>query len=624
MMPFFTKKTGKYDLFIEAHYAHQKALYEERVCSAQYQRYRDNSSEKKLKEAEAKTFKAISKKAQLERDFIDVRVGLYIGLGVELKKLDALIPIYLPWGNLTNHMVYYGTTRFGKTRALASLLEQVIIKGDHVIFLDPKQGANEILSWALDYAHKSNRLKDIAYFSPLFPEMTQYTNPIFGMGDEELTSLILSIQYPNPIPTGNEVFYSGFAEKALMGELRGLNFLEQALDPSGMGVKYKLKKEVKNYITLTKLKGQQFKEYDCINNLMLPDPIDRAFSTDTPDYVDPEHMKYDRTFVTFKELYYYSDFSRMEDIYNSVKTTPIPQGLSAIKTAELEELRGDAKLLLSGIIAKGSDYYEMVSEGYRALLSRMATGRIGKTFCSVRINPFLNRIISDEGLIAIINPNPLKFQRTAEMTTKVIMKMLESMFGTISGTGRMNKRRIWFIIDEGEAVLTPGIQTFLNKAGGLGMSMVIATQSGADFDYKLGPTLARVAKDSINTIVMMKPNDNYSKDEMVETLGTIKAFKSTFMSESGGGAGGRSTIAAEDQYIINATKVDELQVGEAYVKHYGGRYKIITPFVANPADGRYSLKMPLVNEEILRINEMEIERAIKLATLMGDEGGMNV
>jgi len=616
-MFFFDTPEKRYGRFIKSHYSFQKAAKIEEEYEITCRKYPTKKNMQLWEKAKKETLKEGHKKYLNEKNFINIDAGLYVGLGVNLKTLNDIEPVYLPWGNLDNHAGYLGTTRYGKTRALASLLQQIILKGDHVIFWDPKQGSNEVLSWALQYAYEANRLKDMAYYSPLFPEMSQLSNILYGMGDEEIVSMVSNIQHPNPLPTGNEVFYRGFLEKSLMGELRGLSYLEKALDPFGHGVKYRLKEEIKNYYKMTTLRGKEFREYDAINNIIYPDPIERLESYSSSDYVEPSTMLFNRTFITFKELFYYSDFSRIEDIYNSVKTTPIPIGISEELRSELQMLKGDAELLLSGVIAKGSDYYETVSEGYRGLLSTLATGRIGKSFCTVRINPLKERIISDKGLIAVVNPNPMKFQRTSEVITKMYMKMFESIFGTISSSGRGNKRRIWFIIDEGEAALAPGIQVALNKMGGLGMTLVIATQSNADFEYKLGPVLARVARDSINTWFYMKPNDNASKADITESLGTVKTFKSTLMF-SAGSFDARSTVFGENQDVTTSTKIDELKKGQAFLKHYGDRYKIIFPYVPNPGDGKFVLKMPLLDEEKLAKTEADIESSI-MASMKAQE-----
>jgi hypothetical protein len=209
----------------------------------------------------------------------------------------------------------------------------------------------------------------------------------------------------------------------------------------------------------------------------------------------------------------------------------------------------------------------------------------------------MQQILTDEnrGFVGIFQPNPLKFSRTSEAMTKIIMKTLESMFGRISGTGRLNERRLWFIIDEGEAVLAEGIQSTLNKVGGIGGTVVIATQSGADFDYKLQPILARVAKDSINTIFTMKPNDPKSIKEMAENLGTIKVIKTQIMADSGG-VGGRSVNMAEEELVVTPAMIDKLAVGEAYVKHYGKRAKLVFPYIPDP---KGVLEMPKLPEEEL-------------------------
>jgi type IV secretory pathway TraG/TraD family ATPase VirD4 len=478
---------------------------------------------------------------------------------------------------------------------MAAIERQVIAKGDNLLFIDPKQGKGEIISWTLEYANEFGRAEEVRYYNPLYPEFTDYFNPIFGMKDEELVSSIKNIMQPNPNPSQTESFYLGFMEKTLMGILRGLTYLEESLDPAKDARERRLKEEMLNYIKIVEMRGHRFEGYDKENNIIFPDIAERLESQRSINQRQYAHV-FNRSFITFKDLYYYAYFENLNELHETIEITSIPKSISSEKYGELQALRNDALMQLKGVLDKGQDYYESVSEGFRSLLGSLSTGRIGATFCKVRINPMLQELASKEkGFIGVFQTNPLKFKSTSEIMTKIIMASFESMFGRISGTGRENKRRLWVFIDEGEATLAPGIQGFLNKVGGIGGSLIIATQSGADFDYKLQPILARVAKDSINTTMIMKPNDLKSRTELAEFMGTVKMTKTQVMSDFGG-VGGRSTTSTEEELVVTPTSLDRLDIGEGYIKHYGSRYKTIFPFVPDPI---VKLEMPKLDEEIL-------------------------
>lgn len=596
MIDFFNPFLSKNEKYVKAHQAFKQCQKKTEFAREEFEKHQTAKYKKRFMAAEKEEQKAGQKKHEIEKKFYNIELGMFMGLHVDLDKLDEPRPLYLQWKNLVNHLVFFGTTRFGKTRALAALMRQVILKGDNVIFIDPKQGKNEIISWALEFCAEAGRLEDIRYYSPLFPELCDHFNPIFGMGDEEITSSLLQLQHPSPNLSGNEIFYAGFAEKVLMGVLKGLSFSEAYYDPSGETRKKRAKREVDRYRRLMEMRGHLARRADVANKIIDPDLSERLFSKREMGHESYDPGTPDRTFITYKDILFYTMFDNLVFLYNSIKDLKTPTSFPAEKYNELEELRVDSLLLLKGIVDKGKDYYESVSEGFRALLSRLSIGRIGNTFCTIRINP-MQQILTDEnrGFVGIFQPNPLKFSRTSEAMTKIIMKTLESMFGRISGTGRLNKRRLWFIIDEGEAVLAEGIQSTLNKVGGIGGTVVIATQSGADFDYKLQPILARVAKDSINTIFTMKPNDPKSIKEMAENLGTIKVIKTQIMADSGG-VGGRSVNMAEEELVVTPAMIDKLAVGEAYVKHYGKRAKLVFPYIPDP---KGVLEMPKLPEEEL-------------------------
>jgi len=599
---------SKYTEYLEANLAFQEAKQRVNAAKSIYELSQSKKDKRRLEKEKNILQKTLKRRYKAEGHFYNVELGLFLGLVVDLDTLEEPRPLYLEWDNLVNHIVIYGTTRYGKSRVLASMLRQITFKGDNILFIDPKQGEGEIISWQIEAAGETNRADEVRYYNPLYPELTDYFNPCYGMKDEELFSSLKNIMQPNPNPSQTEKFYLGFMEKTLMGILRGLTYLEESHDPTGEARRRRIEEEHLNYIQIVGMRGHKFKGYDKINKILDPDISERLESKRNTTV--KEYTKiFNRSFITFKDLHYYAYFERIIELHKTIEITTTPRSITPDKYLELETLREDTLIQLKGIIEKGQEYYEAVSEGFRSLLSSLSTGRIGETFCKVRINPMIEELTSNtKGFLGVIQTNPLKFKNTSEVMTKIIMASLESMFGRISGTGRKNKRRLWFIIDEGESVLAPGVQGLLNKIGGIGGTLVLATQSGADFDYKLQPILARVAKDSLNTTIIMKPNDPKSRKELAEFMGTIKATKTQVMADFGG-VGGRSTTMTEEEFVVTPTTLDKLEVGEGYIKHYGKRYKCIFPFVPDPY---MKLVMPKLDEESLFEISESFEKRLSL------------
>lgn len=568
--------------------------------------------EKKLNKLKEKLNLFGQKKFLLERVFVNDRRGLYLGIGVDLKELDGASPIFLSWPKLNNHMSIIGTTRYGKTRLLVSIVDQLIAKGDNVIFIDPKQGiGNDVGSYILESLHRHDRMDDIMVINTLHPSFSTLINPCFGLGDEELTSMLITAQHPTVASAqanSNELFYAGFAQIVLMGIFRGLSFLEKNSDPDGTQKMARTEKEFLEFIKIMEMKNKPLVSYDPVNKLMDPDVATRLFSTASnrsPSAAGLSVM-YDRSFITFADIAFYTLWENLEKLYSTVVHEAVnPLG----DINDLTSLKQEAIANLGTILSHGQQYYENVTGGFRSLLLSLSTGLIGRSLCTVRVNPLVSRLYQKErGLVALIQPCPMKFQRTSEYLVEIFMKTLYAAFGTISGTGRGFSRRLWIVIDEGEAILKPGIQSFANKVGGMGASLIIATQSFADFDYKLNPTLARVASDSINTVVMFKPNDPISQDRMIDMMGTKNTLKSTIMMERGG-LGGRMSNRSEPVNLISKNNLIELQPGEMYVIHHGKRLKVIAPQVPDPSG---ELTMPIIEEEKVRAHLEEFEARIQL------------
>ncbi|PCI30924.1 MAG: hypothetical protein COB67_00270 [SAR324 cluster bacterium] len=552
---------------------------------------------KKIESAKTNLMKYLVIRAGIEERLIDIKRGLYIGFGIDLdNKSNGMQPIYLDWGKLENHDDTIGTTQYGKTYKLGSDVAQCIAKKENLFIVDPKGGKKrEILGWTIDALAKTGIPEWLAYINPLFPELSLCVNPIFGMANEEIASTAsLLSQGGGAQMSGDANFYGPFAYKVVLASLTALEYLE-AVTSTKEDVLSEIKEEVRKYVENEQLRGMDKVSEDTLNELILPDVSERlVFTSEVNKKETLAHspVNFKRTLITFKELANFSQFHNLEKLREALLLYDVPEGAKGYYS--LMELRNESLALLDEIVLKDAKFYEKVATSLSTLFVQLSTGSIGKVLCTTRINPIVARLYDKEkGLVCVIEPVPMKFRQVSDVLLKVFMKMLESVFGSVGVSGRELPRRTHFFIDEGKAAIFPGIEEIYNKAASAGLSIHTYYQSTLDRVSKLGPVDAGVVGDNVNTLYIMKPNDKNSAAFLAETLGTENRLTSNFMSDSGS-AGGRFSAMAEQKAMITPSTLDVLRKGEAFVKHYGKRYRVYFPFMLPP---KANILMPELNEE---------------------------
>ena len=164
-------------------------------------------------------------KNEVETWDIDLEKGLYIGAGSELigEGINKVEGIYIPWGTLAGHFCVYGTTRVGKTRLMVTLIRQCILNGMDILCVEPKGSVGqETIAWIMQFAEEAGRLRDISYCSPYFPQFSVAFNPLYGMSNEEIASLVSTI-----VPAKDD-FFKAIGYTITMAITMGLEFLELA------------------------------------------------------------------------------------------------------------------------------------------------------------------------------------------------------------------------------------------------------------------------------------------------------------------------------------------------------------------------------------------------------------
>lgn len=547
---------------------------------------------------------------QIEQDLVaaekaiqDRKKGFYFGSAVELAvEHDQLKiePLFFKWSNLYNHFIIYGTTRFGKTRALANHVRQFINEGYNVILVDPKGGdKHEILGWACEFANEAGRLDDLMFFNPVFQTITDCFNPIFNKDNNEVAAELK--MYAQGSSKNANDFFTLRVPQVVNAIGTACEYIEKARDPEGVFTKLAIEEEIKKYTFSRLTNGHKVSFVDKELMIMNPDLSQRV----TERIVDvPKRTvggAYLRKLMTFKDFAYYAEYNNLLSLSTDLVSIPLPEGISEEKRKELELLRDEAQALMVGALTASSEQYMKTTGSLLELLTKLSTGSVGKMFCAVPINPMQLRLQSeDKGIIAVIQPNPLKYQSVSEMIMKIFLKTLESTYGNVAASGRLYKKRTIVIIDEASKAMFPGIEELFNKLGGLGLSFGLYTQSQADMVQMLGKETSTVINDNINTKGYMKTNDLESRKAASDDFGETKKIDYQMQVQGGIGGGGRAGVSAELEAIAHRDTFDELQIGQCLVKHYGKKYFVEFPHQLAPSA---HLVMPQLESEKIT-NEM--------------------
>ncbi|AXH16407.1 hypothetical protein CP985_03420 [Malaciobacter mytili LMG 24559] len=540
-----------------------------------------------------------------EKYFYNVKKGLWIGVAINLES-DSLEQelLYLPWKNLHNHFEVYGTSGYGKSRLMASMIRQMTKFGWSLMVVDPKGGERqEVAQWVYDFAAEANRNHTVMRIMSAFPDLSDKGNPIYAMSTDEIASLISAIAVPSAgVVSSNDQFYSGQVYRTIKGILTSTEFLEKAAY-SKEDISRSIEKEVIKYNNFKEHKNTEILHDDGVN--ILPD-ISKISLKDL-EKTNVKHMisPFNRTLITFRELAYFSNYDRLVELKQLVEDYPIA---SLENEFELRQIKEEAIGLLHSMVTKEKAFFEKVGDSLSIILSQIAYGPIGSIMCDIRINPIVQRIRDEEGVIIILQPAPMNFEKISEMMIKIYTRMYLSLYGTIGTSGRGVDRRFGLIVDEAKPMMFPGIEEIYNKARQLGMTIGAFYQSRSDIKFKLGDTLADIVQDNTATPIYMKQGSEGSRKECAESFGKRKVAINVAMKENDN-AGGRSTVVYEDRDLVSSSDMDDLGIGEGFIKHYGKKYYVTFPYQKDPSS--INVEMPKLEYEELYNQVAIIERRLK-------------
>lgn len=531
-----------------------------------------------------------------EGDFgVDIEKGLYVGSGVKMvadKEEDLLTVrgIYIPWGDLAGHLSVYGTTRVGKTRLMVSIIRQCILRGMDILVVEPKgavgskvgengetvEAGQETLAWVTEFAEEAGRLRDIRYISPKFSDFSVKFNPLFGLTNEEIASLVSTI-----IPADDE-FFVVMGRQITMAILLGLDFLEAAEGPEN----------IKKLIEAEYERVYSHNIVDQEYNISDPDLVERIMNPGSSSDVEGIQPPY-RSLLTFSDLSTYATQEGVQAILQFVeKVTPDSYNTGSLREIEdLNKKKMEAVKALTEMASKDKQYFSKVSSSFTIAIQQLSTGDLGNILCSVKINPLIDRFYSNKGQIIFIQPWPLIYKDASKSFVRIFFSVITSYFGNIGASGRSIKREIAMFVDEGGAVLYGGVEDLFNKAGGLGLRIFIFTQSFADYSSGLGEEVAAIVNDNTNIKIYMRMNDQKSRQQVTDSFGVVRARSTKYM---GSKLDLRLSSDIQDLDLLSPAHMGDMQKQEFLLQYGEGRYYCVGPRQDDP---KLLFSMPEIHME---------------------------
>lgn len=356
-------------------------------------------------------------------------------------------PNYIDMSLLDGHTLITGTTRVGKTRAFDLLITQAIARGEPVIIIDPKgdHGLAENARKACELLDQSERF---VYFHPAHPDKSASIDPLCNWNRKtELASRVAALI---PSETGADPF-TAFGWKVLNDIVSGL--LATGKKPNLV--------ELRRYIE----GGPED---------LLVKALREHFRKKVPDW--------ERSSAVYVK----------KAAKNPKATNEVLDGYIAYyKEVVIHE---HPNVDLAGLISThehNRDHFQKMIASLIPILSMLTSDPL-KDLLSPDFEGDHGRVVTD--MATIIRSNGVAYLGLDSLADATVGSAIGSVFladmtavaGDLYNYGIKDKKVVNIFVDEAaEVINNPTIQ-LLNKAGGAGFRMFIATQTFADFAARLG------------------------------------------------------------------------------------------------------------------------------------------
>lgn len=378
--------------------------------------------------------------------------------------------IYVQLPDLVGHSVIIGTTRVGKTRAYEIVTVQAIKRGEATIIFDPK-GDRELLNRVVEACRETGREHDFMFFALPYPKFSAHYNPLknFTLPNEIPDRIAMLL----PAGGDSEAFRS-FAWQVISVITNAMLYMH-------------MRPTVKSLSTYSLAKTEELCK-QCISE---------AFRRHT--FKNDDIADIDRDID-----------SKIEDYIKIYKRTP------EVHHASIDEL-----IMLA---RHPKEHFQKMIASLTPLLAKLSGGEIG-TLLSDRAADDANNIdweraVKNKKVVYVLFGSLLMRD-----TAKAVIRMAVQDFTSFVGSKYcyMNdKNVINLFIDEFSEVVDSAFINLLNKAGGAGVRIFLASQSVADLESEL-KTAAKAQQifDNLNTKLWLRTTDMTTSKVFSDAAGSV-------------------------------------------------------------------------------------------------------
>jgi len=378
--------------------------------------------------------------------------------------------IYVQLPDLVGHSVIIGTTRVGKTRAYEIITVQAIKRKETVIIFDPK-GDKELLNRVVESCRQVGRENDFIFFALPYPKFSAHYNPLknFTLPNEIPDRIAMLL----PAGGDSEAFRS-FAWQVISVITNAMLYMHIRPTVKSLSA-YSLAKTEE---LCKQCISEAFRRYTFKNDSIVE--LDRDIDAKIEDYI---------------KLY---------------KKTP--------------EVHHNAIDDLIMLVKHPKEHFQKMIASLTPLLAKLSSGEIG-TLLSDRSEDDVNnidweRVVKNKKVVYVLFGSLLMRD-----TAKAVIRMAIQDFTSFVGSKYcyMNdKNVINLFIDEFSEVVDSAFINLLNKAGGAGVRIFLASQSVADLESEL-KTAAKAQQifDNLNTKLWLRTTDMTTSKVFSDAAGSV-------------------------------------------------------------------------------------------------------
>lgn len=434
------------------------------------------------------------------------------------------VPIYLPVAD--EHTLIVAMTRSGKTVLYRELIAQAIERGEAVFVIDPK--GDEGMRKACEQACAAMK-KPLLVFHPGFPATSVRMDPLKNYNDpSELASRISALLGRS----AKDKAFTDFAFMQLVNVVNGM--LLAGRRPTLVAIK--------RYLDggLETLLAQAIRAY-CNREL-------------TPGW-EASLQPYKRAVAARRKR------RPEEERGETLDLTPVEeaQALTAYYRDNVREARGSPEIEgLMATVEHPAEHRSKMLTSLMPILTKLTSGPLARLLSTDETDSDDTRLITDSARIieqqqvVYIGLNSLGNEDVANAIGEILLADLAAVCGDRYNYAE-SKRVVSIFVDEAVEILNAELIKLLNKGGGAGFRLTLATQTVSDIEARLGnAAMAEKILGNVNNFLFGRVTAPQSQEYFTARLPVVPITTMSFS---------RSVSSpTEDPLQFNSSQGESLQV----------------------------------------------------------------